>query len=32
MFMDPAGKQAILKYDANAPIYCPTDLDRLQTR
>jgi hypothetical protein len=32
MFMDPTSKQEILKFDGNAPIYCPTDQDRFQTR
>lgn len=29
--MDPIPKQEILKFDGNAPIYCPTDQDRFKT-
>ncbi|CAO3634601.1 unnamed protein product [Mucor fragilis] len=31
MFMQPDQKQEILKFDANAPIFCPTDEDRITT-
>ncbi|CAO0789755.1 unnamed protein product [Mucor circinelloides] len=31
MFMKPDQKQETLKFDANAPIYCPTDDDRITT-
>lgn len=29
--MKPDQKQETLKFDANAPIYCPTDNDRITT-
>lgn len=31
MFMQPDQKQETLKFDANAPIFCPTDADRITT-
>lgn len=31
MFMNPVQKQEILKFDANASIFCPTDNDRITT-
>ncbi|KAI8368759.1 hypothetical protein BD560DRAFT_330800 [Blakeslea trispora] len=32
MFMSPVQKQETLVYDARAPIFCPTENDRIQTR